>query len=344
MATIEIIGVKKSYGKKTVLSDVSLSAGSGEFLALLGPSGCGKTTLLNIISGVVRQDAGRVLLDGRDVSDTPIEKRNIGMVFQSYALFSHMNVFENVAYALRLKRMPNDEITARVQRALDTVRMGEYGARRTTELSGGEQQRVALARAIVYEPDVLLLDEPLSALDRKIREQMQIEVRRIQRETGITTVFVTHDQGEALSMADRVLLMYGGEIVEDNAPSEVYLHPRTAFAADFIGASNVIEGVYRSGRIEDGAFRLPVGAQASILEGAAARALVKEENIAIVASGAGSMDAEITDKLFLGQSTRVTLRAGERTLYALVPARDAAPRTVGETVGVDVLFASVFAL
>ena len=239
MADLKIVDVRKSYGKKEVLKGVSLTAGTGEFLALLGPSGCGKTTLLNTISGIVRQDAGQVLVDGRDISRSPIEKRNIGVVFQNYALFAHMNVFENVAYPLRLKKVPKAELQQRVGQALETVRLDGYAPRRIAQLSGGEQQRVALARAIVYRPDILLLDEPLSALDRKIREQMQIEVRRIQREIGITTVFVTHDQGEALSMADRVLLMHGGQIIEDNTPAEVYLHPKSAFAADFIGASNV---------------------------------------------------------------------------------------------------------
>ncbi len=278
MADLKIVDVRKSYGKKEVLKGVSLTAGTGEFLALLGPSGCGKTTLLNTISGIVRQDAGQVLVDGRDISRSPIEKRNIGVVFQNYALFAHMNVFENVAYPLRLKKVPKAELQQRVGQALETVRLDGYAPRRIAQLSGGEQQRVALARAIVYRPDILLLDEPLSALDRKIREQMQIEVRRIQREIGITTVFVTHDQGEALSMADRVLLMHGGQIIEDNTPAEVYLHPKSAFAADFIGASNVLEGRYEHGRVNAGGLALPVGEQA-VSDGARVRARLKEENL-----------------------------------------------------------------
>ena len=343
MADLKIVDVRKSYGKKEVLKGVSLTAGTGEFLALLGPSGCGKTTLLNTISGIVRQDAGQVLVDGRDISHSPIEKRNIGVVFQNYALFAHMNVFENVAYPLRLKKVPKAELQQRVGQALETVRLDGYAPRRIAQLSGGEQQRVALARAIVYRPDILLLDEPLSALDRKIREQMQIEVRRIQREIGITTVFVTHDQGEALSMADRVLLMHGGQIIEDNTPAEVYLHPKSAFAADFIGASNVLEGRYEHGRVNAGGLALPVGEQA-VSDGARVRALIKEENLALLPPGQGDLSARIQDKLFLGQSIRITLRCGERSLVALVPAREAEPLTVGSDVDLRVMGASVFAL
>ena len=223
------------------------------------------------------------------------------------------------------------------------MRLDGYAPRRIAQLSGGEQQRVALARAIVYRPDILLLDEPLSALDRKIREQMQIEVRRIQREIGITTVFVTHDQGEALSMADRVLLMHGGQIIEDNTPAEVYLHPKSAFAADFIGASNVLEGRYEHGRVNAGGLALPVGEQA-VSDGARVRALIKEENLALLPPGQGDLSARIQDKLFLGQSIRITLRCGERILFALIPAREAEPLTVGSDVDLRVMGASVFAL
>ena len=329
MADLKIVDVRKSYGKKEVLKGVSLTAGTGEFLALLGPSGCGKTTLLNTISGIVRQDAGQVLVDGRDISRSPIEKRNIGVVFQNYALFAHMNVFENVAYPLRLKKVPKAELQQRVGQALETVRLDGYAPRRIAQLSGGEQQRVALARAIVYRPDILLLDEPLSALDRKIREQMQIEVRRI--------------QGEALSMADRVLLMHGGQIIEDNTPAEVYLHPKSAFAADFIGASNVLEGRYEHGRVNAGGLALPVGEQA-VSDGARVRALIKEENLALLPPGQGDLSARIQDKLFLGQSIRITLRCGERILFALIPAREAEPLTVGSDVDLRVMGASVFAL
>ena len=254
-----------------------------------------------------------------------------------------MNVFENVAYPLRLKKVPKAELQQRVGQALETVRLDGYAPRRIAQLSGGEQQRVALARAIVYRPDILLLDEPLSALDRKIREQMQIEVRRIQREIGITTVFVTHDQGEALSMADRVLLMHGGQIIEDNTPAEVYLHPKSAFAADFIGASNVLEGRYEHGRVNAGGLALPVGEQA-VSDGARVRALIKEENLALLPPGQGDLSARIQDKLFLGQSIRITLRCGERILFALIPAREAEPLTVGSDVDLRVMGASVFAL
>ena len=283
MASLEIRNVTKSFGPKVVLRDISFTAQSGEFLALLGPSGCGKTTLLKIISGIEEQDSGSVLIAERDISREPIEKRNIGLVFQNYALFEHMNVFENIAYSLRMRKVAKDEIRDRVVEALETVRLAGYEQRPTIQLSGGEQQRVALARAIVYKPDILLLDEPLSALDRRIREQMQEEVLRIQRETGITTVFVTHDQGEALAMADRILLMNEGEIVEDNLPTEVYLRPDPV-RCEFVGNSNLLSGTYQDGYVIGDGFKIPLS---RLSLGTALTLMIKEENIILCPAARG---------------------------------------------------------
>ncbi len=341
MDYLEIKNITKSYGEKLILKNVSLSAKKGEFLALLGSSGCGKTTLLNAISGVVKQDEGQILVNGEDISSLPIEKRNIGMVFQNYALFSHMNVYENVAYGLRLRKYEKNDICQKVEESLEMVRLGGYSKRKTNELSGGEQQRVALARAIVYRPHILLLDEPLSALDKKIREQMQVEIRRIQKETGITTVFVTHDQSEALSMADRVLLMNKGVIEESATPQEIYLNPVSPYAASFIGSSNVFEGIYKNEKVICSDFEIYIGKK-DINEGTEVRALIKEEDLTINDNQKKSVQAKVLDTMFHGQAIRLTLESKGMTFYASVPARTTDAYVIGSTVSVFATFASVF--
>ena len=242
---VSLRGVRKSYGGVEAVAGVDLDIARGEFFTMLGPSGSGKTTLLRIIAGFLPADEGSVLLGGVDVARQPPYARNVNTVFQDYALFPHMNVLQNVEYGLRVKRVPKEERRQRAQAALEMVRLPQHGKRKPAELSGGQRQRVALARAIVNEPEVLLLDEPLGALDLKLRQEMQLELKRIQREVGITFVFVTHDQEEALTMSDRLVVINDGRIEQVGTPIEVYERPATEFVAGFIGVSNLLE---RAGR------------------------------------------------------------------------------------------------
>ena len=228
----------KDFGDVRAVNDVTLEIAAGEFFSMLGPSGCGKTTTLRVIAGFEEADAGRVLLDGEDVTWVSPKKRNVNMVFQDYALFPHMTVAENVAFGLKLKRVERSELASRVAEMLQVVRLDGYEDRRPAELSGGQRQRVALARALVNRPAALLLDEPLGALDLKLRREMQLELKRIQQSTGTTFVYVTHDQEEALTMSDRIAVMDGGVVQQVDAPKALYERPATAFVADFIGTSN----------------------------------------------------------------------------------------------------------
>src|SRR5437588_11851869 len=242
---LRLEGVRKAYGQVEAVAGVDLTVREGEFFTLLGPSGSGKTTLLRLIAGFERVDAGRIELGGRDVTSTPPYARDTNTVFQDYALFPHMTVAANIEYGLKIKRLPRNHRRRRVQEALDMVRLGHLGSRQPSQLSGGQRQRVALARAIVNQPEVLLLDEPLGALDLKLRREMQIELKRIQRELGITFIYVTHDQDEALTMSDRVAVLNGGRIEQLGSPVDLYERPANEFVAGFIGVSNVIE---RDGR------------------------------------------------------------------------------------------------
>ena len=242
MAELAVKNLRKTFDRDEVLKGVSFTVESGNFLSLLGPSGCGKSTILRIICGLETPDSGEVLVDGVDVTKVRPEKRNIGLVFQNYALFPSMNVAKNVGYGLKMQKVPEKEINERVQEALDLVKLPNYGSRRINQLSGGEQQRVALARALVTRPSILLLDEPLSALDRKVRAEMQYEIRNIQREIGTTTVFVTHDQEEALTMSDQIILMNKGCIEQEGDPYSIYSRPVSEFASDFLGKANLISG------------------------------------------------------------------------------------------------------
>jgi putative spermidine/putrescine transport system ATP-binding protein len=238
---IRLAGIRRSFGDVAAVDGVDLEIERGEFFTMLGPSGSGKTTTLRVIAGFERPDAGRVHLRGVDVTDLPPYARNVNTVFQDYALFPHMTVAENVGYGLRVKGVKRRERSERVDEALGLVRLGEFGGRRPAQLSGGQRQRVALARAIVNRPQVLLLDEPLGALDLKLRQEMQIELKRIQREVGITFVYVTHDQEEALTMSDRLAVFNHGRIEQVGPPAEVYEHPTSEFVAGFVGVSNVVE-------------------------------------------------------------------------------------------------------
>jgi len=243
---VQLDGVLKRFGQSIALHKVSLKIQEGEFVTLLGPSGCGKTTLLNLMAGFAEADSGEIFIDGQLVTETPPYQREIGIVFQNYALFPHMNVAKNVGYGLRMRGVPKAEIDERVSQALALVKLSGYGERKPRELSGGQQQRVALARALVIRPKVLLLDEPFSALDKNLRLSMQIELKDIQRKLGVTTVFVTHDQGEALSMSDRVVVMSAGHIRQIGTPDMIYRAPEDPFVAGFVGDANILPGRYLS--------------------------------------------------------------------------------------------------
>ncbi|MDK0966607.1 ABC transporter ATP-binding protein [Clostridium perfringens] len=240
---IELKGITKSYGKDTILDNLSLNIKKNEFLTLLGPSGCGKTTTLKIIAGFETADSGQVVFENNIINDIPPYERQLNTVFQKYALFPHMNVYENIAFGLKLKKMPKDVIDQKVKEMLKLVALEGYENRDIEALSGGQQQRVAIARALVNEPKVLLLDEPLGALDMKLRKEMQIELKKIQQKLGITFIFVTHDQEEALTMSDTIVVMNKGEIQQMGSPEDIYNEPANSFVAKFIGESNIVDGI-----------------------------------------------------------------------------------------------------
>ena len=239
---IEIQGVSKVYGDNTVLNNLSLNIRENEFLTLLGPSGCGKTTTLKIIAGFETADSGKVVFNGDDISNLPPYKRQLNTVFQKYALFPHMNIYENIAFGLKIKKLPKDEIDKKVREMLKMVALEGFEKRSVDSLSGGQQQRVAIARALVNEPKVLLLDEPLGALDLKLKKQMQIELKRIQKKLGMTFIYVTHNQEEALTMSDRIVILNHAKIEQADTPTEIYKNPKSLFVADFIGESNIFKG------------------------------------------------------------------------------------------------------
>jgi putative spermidine/putrescine transport system ATP-binding protein len=319
MNAITLDGVSKHYGGVRAVENIALEVGQGEFVTILGPSGSGKSTLLNLIAGLIEPTGGRILIGGRDVTGLPAAQRNVGLVFQSYALFPHMTVLGNVAFPLRVRGLPRSDVARRVTEVLRLVR-----------LSGGQQQRVALARAMVFEPAVLLLDEPLAALDRKLREEVRAELRRLQRAVGVTTLLVTHDQDEALSLSDSIVVLNDGTIQQTGPPHETYLHPANRFVADFLGTANLFEGELRPmggglGLRLDGGQTLPVAAAAGP-EGRRVWALLRPERILLQddRSGAG-VPATITESVYHGQLVRYQLRLADgREIIAVAP--DVVPR------------------
>ncbi len=313
---LELKNIRKSFGENEVLCGIDLDVLRGEFITLLGSSGCGKTSLLRIVAGLESCDSGSVILDGQDVTQFPPEKRNVNMVFQNYALFPHMRVGENVGYALRLKRKSRQEISKAVSDALALVQLPGYEKRRPSELSGGQRQRVAIARALVNEPGVLLLDEPLGALDLQLRRQMQIELKRLQKQLGITFVYITHDQEEALNMSDRIAVMKNGIFQQIGTPSEIYDRPKNAYVASFVGSANIISGTakIRAGRLllQYGAAAVPVECgEKSISDGSPITVAVRSEAIDLLPPGEEGIPAVVKEKSFSAGMLRIALQTAE---------------------------------
>ena len=326
MAFLELQALCKRYGSVQAVVATDLSVSQGEFVSLLGPSGCGKTTTLQMIAGFVDVTSGRIVLDGRDITHAKPSSRGLGVVFQSYALFPHMSVRDNVAFGLKMRKVSSSDIRTRVDQVLALVRLTAHAERYPRELSGGQRQRVALARALVIQPPVLLLDEPLSNLDASLREEMQFEIRRIQCEVGITTLMVTHDQAEALSISDRVVVMQAGQVTQIDEPYKLYEHPRTPFISGFVGKANLLPGEY------DALGQPQALAQAG--DGELMLSL-RPEKIDICTAGEGRIQGRIVTRYFLGSQWlyRLDTALGEITV---VRRNDgSAPLATGITVGLD---------
>ncbi|WP_323024584.1 ABC transporter ATP-binding protein [Castellaniella sp.] len=334
-AKLETRGLCKRYGETTALASTDLEVRDGEFLTLLGPSGSGKTTLLQMISGLVAPSEGALFIDGRDATRMSPGKRGIGLVFQSYALFPHLTVSENVAYPLRMRRVGGQEIARRVVEALAMVRMEEFGERYPRELSGGQQQRVALARCFVYRPSVVLLDEPLGALDKKLREHMQLEIRRLHKELGATFIYVTHDQEEALTMSDRICLMNRARIEQLGTPLELYDRPVSRFAADFLGHSNILEGrASGDGHLHWAGGALPLPSDGPVPAPGEAAILVRPESARLCPPGPQAFfSGTVVQVVFTGADMRVMVDPGDGSEFLVRAARRAAP-CQGALVGV----------
>lgn len=316
MSNVSLRHLAKRYGKVAVVKDVSLEIAEGEFVSLLGPSGCGKTTILRMVAGLIEPSDGAITVGGRDITRLPPNKRNVGLVFQSYALFPHMTVFENVAFGLRRKGESGSALDGRVREALALVRLEGYGERYPRQLSGGQQQRVAMARAIAPRPSVLLFDEPLSNLDAKLRDEMQIELKRLQRDLNITTLFVTHDQAEALSLSDRVCVMNDGVIQQFDTPEEIYHRPATAFVASFIGKPNRLAGTVKDGAVDLGdGLVLQSSSAVSLDDGTPVDVFIRQEAVTLSASPDGKgadLPGTIVLRSFSGAQVQYVVRLGNR--------------------------------
>jgi ABC-type Fe3+/spermidine/putrescine transport system ATPase subunit len=336
---LEFKDVVKRYGDTTVVDGISFTVAPGEFFTLLGPSGCGKTTTLRLLAGLETPDSGEITLQGRTLAApargilVPIDKRNMGMVFQSYAIWPHLTVFENVAFPLRVRGEPKAMIKKRVLEALEVVGLGGFENRGSTELSGGQQQRVALARAIVYTPALLLLDEPLSNLDVKLREQMRVELHALHKRLNLAVVYVTHDQAEALALSDRIAVVNQGKLEQVGSPVEVYEHPRTRFVGDFLGRTLILKGtMHKDGgkSVVDvqGAGRVMVNGDASFGEGAGVRILSRPEDISLLGPGeptANQVIGKVEHVAYMGDHLEYTIEAAGRTLVLPAHKRDNFP-------------------
>ncbi len=341
-AYLDVRGVFKRFRDTRVIEDLDLELRAGEFVSLLGPSGCGKTTLLRIIAGLVAADSGSVVLDGTDITRVPAHKRHIGVVFQSYALFPHLTVAENVAFGLRARGTPAGETDVMVSRALALVRLSEYGPRTIFELSGGQQQRIAVARALAVRPKLLLLDEPLSALDRKLRETMRIELGHLLRDLGITAIFVTHDQDEALVMSDRIAVMNAGRIEQFDTPAAVYAQPATPFVLDFVGMSTRLRGTVTAAHGDELLVAAPTGrvrgraVGTALPVGAEVLAAVRPENVRVGGGGENTLELKVRDLVFLGSKLVLHCHAaGGDQVVAELPAGSVERLAPGDRVTVS---------
>ncbi len=311
-------GLKKMFGDVAAVAGVDLDVREGEFITLLGPSGSGKTTTLRMIAGFTEQTAGSIEIDGVDVSTVPPHKRDVGMVFQNYALFPHMTSAENIEFPLQMRKVPKDEAKRRVAEALKLVKLDSYGPRYPRQMSGGQQQRIALARAVVFQPRLLLMDEPLGALDKKLREALQLEIMHISRQLGATVVYVTHDQEEALVMSDRIAIFHDGKIEQLGSGEDLYERPVSLFVADFIGESNILHGKIEAGSVvaELGQWRVgdAAAARAALAEQSPAALVVRPERLRLiprtgdVPTGVNTVDATVTDVLYLGSTRKYELK------------------------------------
>jgi spermidine/putrescine transport system ATP-binding protein len=343
--SVELRGIFKRFGGVAAVDGVSLSVKAGEFLTLLGPSGCGKTTTLRIVAGFERPSGGEVLIDGRPVTSLPPNRRNVNTVFQNYALFPHMNAAQNIGFGLRMKRLRRTEIDRRVEEALAMVRLEGLGRRRPSQLSGGQQQRVALARALINRPAVLLLDEPLGALDLKLRRAMQIELKHLNKSVGITFIYVTHDQEEALTMSDRIAVMNRGRVLQLGTAQEIYETPSTRFVADFIGESNFLDGHLDS--LDEGLATVTIGALGSIAARAAVApppgtpvsVAIRPERITLepaaapAAPAAGNcLEGRLTEAVYAGSTIQYAIDVGEGRALLVRAANLGAPIEPGSTV------------
>jgi putative spermidine/putrescine transport system ATP-binding protein len=337
---LELRGIGKRYGDVHAVRDVSVTIPPGEFLTLLGASGSGKTTTLKAIAGFVEPDAGEVLLDDEAITKLPPHKRNIGMVFQNYALFPHMSVTENVAFPLRVRGVPRAQRAERVRAALAAVRLERLGDRRPGQLSGGQQQRVALARTIVFEPRLLLMDEPMGALDKKLREALQLEIMRIHRELGVTIVYVTHDQEEALVMSDRIAIYHEGRVRQIGSADALYERPESVYVADFMGESNIFRGTFAAGAgaarvaAAERTFLAPTGRGAApLVEGAPAAIVVRPERMrvgrgpAVAADGSNALEGAVRDVIYLGSGRKYLIDLADG---GVLQVRVAAPDDAGD--------------
>ncbi len=329
-ATVQLRDLLKRFDKTvTAVNEVNLFVEKGELLTLLGPSGCGKTTILRLIAGLERPTGGQILIDDQDVSRLPAYLRDITMVFQSYALFPHMNVFENVAYGVRVAKRPKEEIQQRVHEALAMVGLEDYAQRATNALSGGQQQRVALARALVIRPRVLLFDEPLSNLDAKLRKRVREDIRSLQQRLGITSVYVTHDQEEALAISDRVVVMNAGVIEQIGAPHELYTRPASRFVADFIGSANFLPGNYDGEAIEVLGYRQP---HAQDIAAGPVTVMLRPESIELAREGEQGFEATYLSSAYLGPVTEFIFDVGGVEVFATISGSGLTTAQRGDTV------------
>ena len=331
-ASVELVGLRKRFGDIGAVEDLTLKVEAGEFVTILGPSGSGKTTTLMMVAGFEEPSAGEILIRGESVLGRPPYRRNIGVVFQSYALFPHMTVLDNVAYPLVMRKVSRAEVRRRSEAVLALVRLEGFGGRHPRQLSGGQQQRVALARALVFDPPLLLMDEPLGALDKKLREELQLEIKRVHREVGVTVIYVTHDQSEALTMSDRIAVMHRGRLEQYALPEGLYERPATRFVADFVGEAALLDGWVEAAtgdglavRVAGGAVQLVACAAAERRVGERVTVVLRPEKLRFVAAGAGvanAIGASVGDVVYLGETTRYWLQiAGGVGLALKAPSR-----------------------